>query len=414
MITVRPMKGTVRRGILPADDEKLKDFLRTDIKNRSENVMIVDLLRNDLGRVCERPSVQTRSLFDVETYETLHQMTSTVEGRLRAGFSWHELFAALFPSGSVTGAPKIRTMEIIRQLEGAPRGVYTGAIGYIEAAGAAFNVPIRTVNLEGAKGSMGIGSGIVFDSDAEQEWHECMLKGRFLSDPLASFQLIETLYWQPDTGFWLEREHLARLEESARRLQFFCDSQEVGRALQQEVAGYAAQGEGGGRRVRLLLSKDGSLTVSSAACPPPATQLLPPLVKSDGLPRVCLASQAVDSRSPELYHKTTRRALYEAERKKAIEKGFWEVLFVNERGEITEGSITNIFVRTSDCFLTPPLSCGLLGGVFRRYFIDNCPLPVRERVLRPQDLLDAAAVYAGNSVRGLVQVGAEAIKMIDS
>jgi len=408
-ITVRPMKGTVRRGILPTEDEKLKDFLRSDIKNRSENVMIVDLLRNDLGRVCERPSVQTRSLFDVETYETLHQMTSTVEGRLRGGFSWQELFTALFPSGSVTGAPKIRTMEIIRQLEAAPRGVYTGAIGFIGAAGAAFNVPIRTVSIEGTKGSMGIGSGIVYDSDAEQEWQECLLKGRFLSAPLAPFQLIETLYWEPGTGFWLEREHLARLQDSARRLQFFCDPQEAAQALRHEVARHTASGQEGGRRVRLLLSKDGSLAVNSAACPAPARQLLPPLVEQGDLPPVCLASQAVDSRSPELYHKTTRRALYDAERQQALARGFWEVLFVNERGEITEGSITNIFVRTEDCFLTPPLSSGLLDGVFRRFFIDNCPLAVRERILRPRDLLDAAAVYVGNSVRGLVQVGVEAI-----
>ena len=402
-ITVRPMKGTVRRAGLPSEDKALKSFLQSDVKNRSENVMIVDLLRNDLGRVCARPSVETASLFDVESYETLHQMTSTVRGRLDAGCSWLQLFRALFPCGSVTGAPKIRTMEIIRELESGPRGVYTGAIGFIAPGGdAVFNVPIRTVVLEGDKGRMGIGSGVVFDSEPEQEWHECLLKGKFLSDPLVPYQLIETLYWHPDSGFWLLAGHLDRLAHSARHLGFACARRQVEQALADEVGRYAGQSDG--RRVRLLLAKDGTMQVSSAVCPPPAMDLLPPPVDPATLPAVSISSESVRSDEAFLYHKTTRREVYDEERRRADREGLFEILFVNERGELTEGAISNLFVRRQDCFLTPPLRCGLLNGVFRQHFLRQSPLPVKEQVVTPKDLEEAEAIYIGNSVRGLVQV----------
>ncbi|MBU3937218.1 MAG: aminodeoxychorismate synthase component I, partial [Proteobacteria bacterium] len=213
---VRPMKGTIQRGPYPAEDARLARFLQHDEKNRSENVMIVDLLRNDLGRICTPGTVTTQSLFDIETYETLHQMTSTITGHLPLETKIESLFRALFPCGSVTGAPKIRTMEIIHELENEPRGVYTGAIGFLSPSGeAVFNVPIRTIALNNSKGEMGIGSGIIHDSDPEQEWRECLLKGRFLSDPPPPFSLVETLLWQPGSGYWLLPEHLERLAASA-------------------------------------------------------------------------------------------------------------------------------------------------------------------------------------------------------
>ncbi|MFC1513281.1 aminodeoxychorismate synthase component I [Thermodesulfobacteriota bacterium] len=214
--SVRPMKGTVRRGRSCAEDAANGEWLRNDIKNRSENVMIVDLLRNDLGRICRMGSVRTDSLFDVETYESLHQMTSTIHGRMRPEIGLAQLFRALFPCGSVTGAPKIRTMEIIRELEVAPRGVYTGAIGYLAPDGdMVFSVPIRTVALDGGQGEMGIGSGVVYDSDPLGEWEECKLKGRFLTDPRPPFLLIETLLRQPGEGYWLLDLHLDRLAATA-------------------------------------------------------------------------------------------------------------------------------------------------------------------------------------------------------
>lgn len=403
--TVRPMKGTIRRGRTVVEDESFASFLRQDIKNRSENVMIVDLLRNDLGRLCTMGTVAAQSLFDVETYETLHQMTSTITGELRPDIGLADFFHALFPSGSVTGAPKIRTMEIIRELELEDRGVYTGGIGYIDPAGnAVFNVPIRTVILEDGKGEMGVGSGIVYDSDPEGEWEECRLKGRFLSNPAREFQLIETMLWEPETGYWLLDFHLDRLIGSAGYFAYPVDRAIVSRALDRKAVDFSNAVP---HRVRLVLSKDGELEITAVPCPAPVKELLPEIGAKAGLPLVALSKKATDSGSPYLFHKTTIRDLYESERQKAVAAGLYEALFCNERGEITEGSITNIFVRTGDCFRTPPVECGLLAGVFRKYFLDACPVEVREEVLTVKDLAEADAIYVANSVRGLVRVRLE-------
>ena len=241
--------------------------------------------------------------------------------------------------------------------------------------------------IDGHKGRMGIGSGIVFDSVPEQEWQECLLKGLFLSDPQAPFQLIETLFWEPEKGFWLLAGHLERLRDSAARLQFACDPERVERALAEEVGRHGGQtGSGSGRRVRLLLAKDGGLEISSVGCPLPQTDLLPPVIDPAKLPLVAISSRKVASDRFELYHKTTRRALYDEERERAVRHGLFEILVLNERNELTEGSISNLFVRRKDCFLTPPLACGLLDGVFRRHFLANCPLPVKEEILVPEDL----------------------------
>lgn len=400
---VRPMKGTITRGPHAEKDHELAEFLQNDIKNRSENVMIVDLLRNDLGRICEQGSVTTTSLFDLETYETLHQMTSTIEGTLAAGTGIPDLFKALFPCGSVTGAPKIRTMEIIRELEQAPRGIYTGAIGFLAPDGqACFNVPIRTITIRDSQGEMGIGSGVVYDSDPHQEWEECLLKGRFLTSPAPLFTLIETILWQPQGGYWLLDAHLDRLGGSADFFQFAFDRQAILDRLHDMAKAFGSSC----RRVRLTLAKDGQAEISAHICEPPAAILPGPDLKTD-LPQVRFSKIKTDENSPYYYHKTTIRDLYNSERAGAVEEGCYEVLFTNSRGEVTEGSITNIFIRKDNVILTPPVECGLLDGVFRRYFLANSPLPVRESRLTIEDIRQADALYVGNSVRGLIQVRLE-------
>jgi para-aminobenzoate synthetase/4-amino-4-deoxychorismate lyase len=221
-IVTRPMKGTARRGADLMEDENIAHWLQNDLKNRSENVMIVDLMRNDLGRICEYGSVRVDRLFAVEKYETLFQMTSEVSGTLRPGVRSSDIFASLFPCGSVTGAPKHRTMEIIQELEGGPRGVYTGAIGFFSPAReAVFSVPIRTVVLENNRGAMGVGSGIVIDSRAEEEYRECLLKFEFLTRCEESFQLLESILW--NDGYSFLPLHLERMESSAAYFGFNFD-----------------------------------------------------------------------------------------------------------------------------------------------------------------------------------------------
>jgi len=399
---VRPMKGTIQRGPYSAEDARLMQFLQADEKNRSENVMIVDLLRNDLGRVCTPGTVTTRSLFDIETYETLHQMTSTITGHLPLAPKIEPLFRALFPCGSITGAPKIRTMEIIHELESGPRGVYTGAIGFIAPSGeATFNVPIRTIELNGNKGEMGIGSGIIHESDPEQEWRECLLKGCFLSNPAPAFCLTETLLWQPGSGYWLLTEHLERLAASAAYFRYAFSQPDIMARLDRLAMDFAASP----MRVRLTLAKNGQIEINASPCPAPAAITWPmPESPQKELPRVIFSPEATDPVSPWLFHKTTLRELYDTERQQALAAGFYEVLFANTRGEVTEGSITNIFVQQQGILLTPPMECGLLPGILRRHLLEHAPMPVREAVLTRRDLERAKAIFVGNSVRGLVPV----------
>ena len=409
VITVRPMKGTMRRGRTVAEDRQFADFLHNDIKNRSENVMIVDLLRNDLGRLSRMGGVNVQSLFDVETYETLLQMTSTIKGKLAHPVSLKEMFMALFPCGSVTGAPKIRTMEIIRELEAEDRSVYTGAIGYITPDGdAVFNVPIRTVVLQGDKGEMGIGSGIVWDSDPVGEWEECKLKGRFLMNPAPEFKLIETMLWHPESGYWLLDLHLDRLAESAGYFLFPCDVGEVRISLEMLAGSFRGAERMKSQRVRLTLARDGEIELTSTALD---TGMLPPIDPAAlqpgdtaSLPQVIFSDIRTDSNAPYLYHKTTVRGCYDEERTRAAARGIYEVLFVNEKGEVTEGSFTNIFVLRKGRLITPPVSCGLLPGILRQHLLLKYPEMVQEEIISPGDVAQAEAVFVGNSVRGLVQV----------
>jgi len=329
-------------------------------------------------------------LFSVESYRSVHQMTSTVRARLRGGVDIRAVIGALFPCGSVTGAPKIRAMEIIRELEPDPRGVYTGAIGAIDPDGSArFNVAIRTLFLDrNGHGEMGIGSGIVYDSNAEAEYDECLLKGRFLTGPHEPFRLIETMRWCSDEGYYLLDRHLDRLTASAARFGFPCARGRIRMSLDELTDGFE-----GMYRVRVLLDEDGALSVES--------RMLDPATIGADI-RFALAERAVDSGNPLLYHKTTRRELLDGERERLKARtGCDEVLFVNERGELTEGSTTTLFVERNGTLFTPPLSCGLLDGTLRRELLERGGRSVEERVLYPWDLAAADAVWLGNSVRGL-------------
>jgi para-aminobenzoate synthetase / 4-amino-4-deoxychorismate lyase len=410
-IYVRPMKGTMLRGRTNIEDRKFADFLHNDIKNRSENVMIVDLLRNDLGRLSRMGGVRVQSLFDVEKYETLFQMTSSIRGELDHPVSLEQMFRALFPCGSVTGAPKIRTMEIIRELEAEDRGVYTGAIGFMSPAGdAVFNVPIRTVVLQNSRGEMGIGSGIVWDSDSVGEWEECWLKGRFLTTPAEEFNLIETMLYHPGSGFWLLDHHLERLAESAHYFSYPLALEDIKKRLNEIAKNFIEENCLTNMRVRLTLSKAGEYEITWSELSGNKLPLTDPMsamkqAPSNDLPKVTFSDRNSDSGSPFLYHKTTLRKHYDEERGRLVEQaGFFEVLFENEKGEITEGSYTNIFLQKGGKMLTPKVSCGLLPGVLRKYLLQEYPDLVREAILIRTDLEQAEAIFVGNSVRGLVKV----------
>lgn len=411
-ILVRPMKGTMQRGRDLKEDQSLCERLRDDPKNRSENVMIVDLLRNDLARLSHQigeGKVVTQSLFDVECYESVLQMTSTIyaktDGSIFNKAGMLELLKALFPCGSVTGAPKIRTMEIIRELEESPRGVYTGAIGCFSPDGSAtFNVPIRTIRLADGKGEMGIGSGIVYDSDPEQEWQECLLKADFLTRSIPVFVLIETLLFTPENGYWLVEEHLERLHQSANYFSFSYSEDAVLRVLQEfeNKRGLADSCY----RVRLTLAKDGTVETTSQPCDLPLTFSLPkkPLTSHDSLPAITLSSEKVESSSPWFFHKTSNRDLFQEEFARACERSLFDIVFLNDRQELTEGCISNLIVFLDGNYYTPPVSSGLLAGTMRRRLLSDDSINLQVKVLSNEDLQRAEALFCCNSVRGVVQV----------
>lgn len=411
-IKVRPMKGTVGKGVDSREERANRDFLRGDGKNRSENVMIVDLLRNDLARLLHRSGeseVYVESLFDVESYESLLQMTSTIIGRQihpdDGKTQVVDLFRALFPSGSITGAPKIRTMQIIEELEKEARGVYTGGIGYLGPGGeAVFNVPIRTIRLRGQRGEMGIGGGITHDSIPAEEWREALLKGRFLTHGQEAFCLLETMLWCPGHGFYLLESHLRRLEQSADYFKYSFNDRQIRQGLNELASSFDSDCY----RVRVSLAKDGRYQFDSTSCGEPENLCLPE--RPDGetvrrnLPVIKLAEEKVIPIGPWLYHKTTRRQLYDEHHLKAQNAGLYDYLFVNERDEITEGSITNIIVYCAGKYKTPPVSSGLLPGIMRKKLLSDAFPDLQEEVVKVADLKRAEAIFVCNSVRGVVQV----------
>jgi len=412
-ITVRPMKGTSVRGKNLDEEMHHMDTLHFDSKNRAENVMIVDLLRNDLSRLLfdeEGGTVTTTSLFDVESYESLLQMTSTVEGvcadeRIK-NLPLSRLFHSLFPCGSITGAPKIRTMQIIEELEKEPRGVYTGAIGYIAPDGdAVFNVPIRTIRLTGEKGAMGIGAGITHGSIPVEEWHESLLKGRFLTHLQLPFHLFETMFWRKEDGFYLLGEHLARLQRGADYFKFSFDRGLAQRLLVAHVTDFT----GKTLRIRLRLDKDGEITISDSQCDTPAFVRLPIADELDSRPisgAVRFANSGVGDAGPYIYYKTSHRVIYDGAFKEVLERGETDALFLNDRSELTEGCITNVIVLQDGRYFTPPVQCGLLPGVMREQLLqsDSNSPTLMEKVLYREDVENADAVFICNSVRGVVRV----------
>ncbi len=388
-IATRPMKGTApRAGTLEAD-ALAQLQLASDVKQRAENLMIVDLMRNDIGRIADIGSVSVTDLFTVETFQTLHQMTSGIRATLKEGVGTAELLKAIFPPGSVIGAPKIRAMELIAALETEPRGVYCGAIGHISPNGRTLlNVAIRTaVVFRDSAGEMGIGSGVVFDSQGQREYAECLLKMKFLTDPVKPFELIETMLYEPDQGFALIERHIERLRTSARYFGFACDELAVRAALTQAVEGKRER-----LRVRLLLSESGAIVVTATPLPAPDPA---------AVMRFVVSPTRLDSADIFLFHKTTRRELYDTEWQRYSEAGADEVVYLNAQGELTEGSRTTIFLERDGRLLTPALACGLLPGTLRAELLAGGRAV--EAVLTLEDLRSADAVYLGNSVRGLVR-----------
>ena len=387
-LRTKPMKGTAPRGPTHAADQALAHSLRADPKSRAENVMIVDLMRNDLSRIAETGTVDVPRLFDVEPYRTLFQMTSTVEATLAPGIGFAQSMARLFPCGSITGAPKLRAMEILHDLETRPRGIYTGAIGHLEPNGDfKFNVAIRTLVTDAdGQFEIGTGSGLVFDSEAGQEYDEARLKLRFLERTLPDFDLFETIAWRPDDGYLLLERHIDRLRSSAERLGFLAPWQAISAALDARAQHWETA-----RRVRLTLHAHGAFEIVDQ-----------PLAPTPDRWRVGIAPDLVDATDPLLRHKTTRRMLYDGTRAAmAAETGVDEVLFINRDGYVTEGSYTNLFVLRHGRLLTPALCHGLLPGTLRAALLDTGR--AFEADLTLEDLGNGARIYFGNSVRGLVE-----------
>jgi para-aminobenzoate synthetase/4-amino-4-deoxychorismate lyase len=387
-LVTRPMKGTAPRGRTNEEDERLVEDLTGSEKERAENAMIVDLLRNDMGRISEPGSVVVTRPFAVERYETVWQLTSTVESRVpQAHVSG--ILRAMFPSGSVTGAPKVRSMQITAELEDSPRGVYTGAIGWIaparhgDAAGsrACFNVAIRTVVLDAQTeiAEYGVGGGITYDSVPAAEYAECLAKARVLTARRPEFWLMESMLLEDGEILWLER-HLARLRASASYFGFAFDEADVKRSIEAVAAGWRGDAPA---KVRVELARDGSCSSAAEA------------LGATGPVDVEIDEGGVDPDDPFLFHKTTVRATYESAAARHPAVG--DVILTNLRGEITEATSSNVIAKIDSDWVTPPLACGLLPGVHRAALIESGE--VRERVITPHDLRAAEGVVLVNSVR---------------
>jgi para-aminobenzoate synthetase / 4-amino-4-deoxychorismate lyase len=382
-IVCKPMKGTVRRGRTLDEDRALAEWLRCSEKNRAENLMIVDMIRNDLGRIAEVGSVHVPQLFEVERHPTLWQMTSTVAARSQKSLT--EILTALFPCASITGAPKIRTTQFIADVEPDPRNIYTGSIGYMAPNRCAqFNIAIRTAIVDRVKGQVeyGAGGGIVDDSACSDEYAEAFLKARILTERQKEFSLLETMLWNLEDDYFLLDYHLRRLSASAVYFDYSVDMENVKNLLIAKAASYGGRPQ----RVRLLMARNGAVEIQSF--PMAETELARPA-------RVKLAETPIHSSDIFLYHKTTWRPMYEVARQSRPDCD--DVLLWNERGELTESCISNIVVEMDGELLTPPNDAGLLGGTFRAWLLDRGK--VRERVLMVGDLKKCSRLFLINSVR---------------
>jgi para-aminobenzoate synthetase/4-amino-4-deoxychorismate lyase len=381
VITGRPMKGTVKRGRTTEEDKEQAEWLNKSIKNRAENVMIVDMIRNDFGHIAEIGSVHVPDLFTVEKYPTLFQMTSTVKAKTKASLT--EIFDSLFPCASITGAPKVSTMNIIAELETTPRKIYTGSIGFITPdRKARFNVAIRTaiIDQEQMKAEYGAGGGIVWDSTSADEYQEALLKARVLKQRPIEFSLLETLMWTPKEGYFLLEKHLARMEDSAEYFGFEFSKEKMEIHLEKMTRNFSSP-----QRVRVLLNRNGEITSEAKDFHPQEKPF-----------KVKLAESPVNSGNVFLFHKTTKRDIYPSH------EGYDDILLYNENNELTEFTIGNLVVELNGELFTPPISCGLLAGTFRSHLLKTGQ--VKERVIHKHELKDCTKVFLVNSVRKWVEV----------
>ena len=386
----RPMKGTIKRGRTTLEDKEQAEWLYNSVKNRAENVMIVDMVRNDLGRIAETGSVQVPELFKVEKYPTLFQMTSLVQAKTSA--SLDEIFSALFPCGSITGAPKISTMKIIADLETTPRKIYTGSIGYISPnRKAQFNVAIRTALIDRKNQIVeyGAGGGIVWDSTSTDEYSETLLKARILTEYPHKFELLETLLWTPEEGYFLREKHIERMQDSADYFDFPFSKEKLKSYLDALAGNFNVP-----QRIRILLNRSGELNGETSN-----------FQKEENPLKVHLADQPIDSRNPLFFHKTTRREIYPAVsmRAPANEHGEYDdILMYNEKNELTEFTTGNLIVELNGVLFTPPVACGLLPGTFRSHLIETGQL--KERIIYKDELSKYSTIFLVNSVRKWVEV----------
>ncbi len=382
LLTCKPMKGTVHRGRTLDEDKALSSWLQKSEKNRAENLMIVDMIRNDLGRIADFGSVRVPVMFEVERHPTLWQMTSTVTARCSRPLT--EIMTALFPCASITGAPKVRTSGIIAELESAPRRIYTGSIGFIAPdAAAQFNVAIRTAVVDRSSGQVeyGSGGGIVWDSASKDEYTEALLKARVLTEQRPVFSLLETIRWTREDSYFLLEYHLLRLAASAEYFGYSVDLSRIRQRLLDQAAEFGCEP----RRVRLLVARDGAIEIQADSLNE----------MSDRPLRIALAREPVNSAEVFLYHKTTNRLIYENARNSRPDCD--DVLLWNEKDELTESCIANIVVEMDGGLYTPPVDCGLLAGTFRAWLLDQGK--IGERRLKIGDLARCSKIHLVNSVR---------------
>ncbi len=388
-IISEPMKGTIKRGINIHNDQIIFSELKFSEKNKAENVMIVDMIRNDLGRISKYGSVKVKNLFEIEKYESVYQMVSTIESRLKKNIKLSDVIKNIFPCASITGAPKIRTMEIINELEKENRGIYTGAIGLIRKNKITFSVPIRTLSIDkkSGKGEIGLGSGIIWDSVAEEEYEETKLKGNFLTKVIKPFEIIETMLVE-NRKIFLLKDHLDRMQKAAEYFIFVFDRTKIDKQLKEIIKKLDNQKY----RLKLTLDKWGGLK-----------QFISPIVMNSNEVKIIISKKTNDSQNKFQYFKTTNRKLYEDEYKKYSQQGYFDAIYFNERGEVAEGAITNIFIYKNGVISTPPINAGILSGVYRKYLLLNAS-GIRERKLYLKNLLEADKIILTNSVRGEVVV----------
>jgi para-aminobenzoate synthetase/4-amino-4-deoxychorismate lyase len=400
-LSAGPIKGTAAKTGDQAEDRLRAAALVADEKSRAENLMIVDLLRSDLGRVAQIGSVAVTALFEVESFGHMFQLVSRIKAAALPGTSLTDILVALFPCGSITGAPKRKTMEIIEALEPDRRGIYTGAIGWIDRPVAyastndfCFSVAIRTLELESPgsdglrQGTMGVGAGILYDSDSTLEYAECELKSRFFTELDPDFKLFETMYAERENGCRYLDRHLARLQASAVRFGFRWDEEAIRKTIDESIASFSNHEP---QRVRLALNKLGEIRITAG--------LLEPLSEKV---EVGLAAESIRSEALFLRHKTTVRTKYDRSLASAVKSDLFDLLFFNERGELCEGARSNVFLKLSEGWFTPPVDCGLLPGIMRSVLLEDANLGARERVLHLPDLESAEEIFICNALRGRV------------